>query len=405
MSGTKAIAVIAGATLGLGHAALAQTDIDQSRAYQAELARGVDARSSYAQGDLSPTLFGMIQIRYTANSRDGATTAGGAADEDFTHGFSNRRTKIGAFGGNDQWRYRVNGGFHRDGGAFALEDAFVDYVVNDSWELRAGQFKLPLFYEESMSSGKQLAADRSYANEAANQGRSQGIMGTWDNGENFRVQVAASDGIQTANTDFNSMMEADWGFTGRVDWKDGSWTDLADFTSEANGNQAIRVGAFAHFQDGGSTGGPTADAQAWIGGVDAQWESNGWSAFGSVAWIHTDITMMGSSVEADDIAVVLQGAYRFDQQDEIFVRGSTVIVDDRGGTDIDDQIELLGGYNHYFDGHATKFTVDAGIYMEPTNDTAVGLFPPAVGTNTALGVLPADGDPQIVLRAQLQLLY
>ena len=390
MSGTKAIAVIAGASLGLAHGALAQSQVDQSRAYQAEMMRDADARSSYAQGDLSPTLFGQIQIRYTANSRDDA-----GLDEEFTHGFSNRRTKIGARGGNDQWAYKVNGGFSRAGGGFSLEDAFVDYTVNENWMVKVGQFKLPLFYEESMSSKRQLAADRSLSNEMFNQDRSQGIMATWDNLENFRVQVAASDGVATANTDFDSDSEADYGFSGRVDWKDGDWRDLDDFTSEPNGNQALRVGVFGHFQDGGSTGGFTEDVQVWVGGVDAQWEKAGWSAFASAAWIHSDVDM---GDEADDFAFVLQGGYRFDQQDEVFARGSVVLLDDRTGFDLEDQIELLVGYNHYFDGHATKFTVDAGVFLEPTNDT---LLP----RDTSVGILPAAGDPQFVVRAQLQVLF
>jgi hypothetical protein len=391
MSATKTIAVIAGATLGLAHGALAQSEVDQSRAYQAEMMRDTDARSSYAQSDLSPTLWGQIQIRYTANSRDNA--AGG--DEDFTHGFSNRRTKIGAEGGNDQWAYKVNGGFNRAGGAFALEDAWVDYTVNDNWIVKVGQFKLPLFYEESTSSSKQLAADRSLANEMFNQDRSQGIMATWDNGQNFRVQIAASDGAGTANTDFDSADEADYGFTGRVDWKDGDWRDLSDFTSEANGNQALRIGGFAHFQDGGSTGGFTNDTQVWVAGADVQWERAGWSAFASAAWIHSE---PDGGDEADDLAFVVQGGYRFDQQDEIFARGSMVLLDDRTGLDVEDQIEILVGYNHYFDGHATKFTVDAGVFLEPTNDTIRA-------RDTSVGILPADGDPQLVLRAQLQVLF
>src|SRR5690606_2993679 len=141
--------------------------------------------------------------------------------------------------------------------------------------------------------------------------------------------------------------------------------------------------------------GPTMDDQLWILGVDGQWESNGWSAFGSVAWIHTEPDM---GDEADDIAIVLQGAYRFDQADEVFARGSVVILDDREGLDADDQIELLIGYNHYFDGHATKFTADAGIFLEPSNNTVVP-------QNTAVGILPDNGDPQIALRLQLQVLF
>lgn len=391
MSGTKSIAVIAGATLGLASGALAQSEVDQSRALQAEMIQDAGARASYAQGDLSPTVFGQIQIRYTLNNRDDPAND----DEEFTHGFSNRRTKLGVRGGNDQWGYRVNGGFSSAGGGFALEDAWVDYAVNESWTVTVGQFKLPAFYEESVSSSKQLAADRSLANEMFNQGRSQGIMATWDNGENFRVQLAFSDGFQTANTDFNSAAEADFGLTGRVDWKDGDWMDLEDFTSEANGNQALRIGGFGHYEDGGSTGGFTMDDQLWILGIDGQWESNGWSAFGSVAWAHSEPDM---GDEADDIAIVAQGAYRFDQADEIFARGSVVLLDDRDSFDAEDQIELLVGYNHYFDGHATKFTVDAGVFLEPSTDTVVR-------ENTAVGILPDNGDPQIAIRAQLQVLF
>lgn len=394
MSRTKTIAVIAGATLGLGHAALAQSDLDQSRAYQAEVMRDTDARSSYAQGDLAPTFWGQLQIRYTANIRSEEP----AGEESFTHGFSNRRTKLGAKGGNDEWSYRVNGAFGRGDGIFELEDAYVDYMLNDNWELRFGQFKLPLFYEESISSSKQLAADRSLANEYANQGRSQGIMGTWDNGDNFRGQIAFSDGAQTANTDFDSGMEADYAFTGRIDWKDGDWADLEDFTSEANGNQAIRVGGFGHWQDGGSTGasgGSTPDTQVLVLGVDAQWESNGWNAFGSVAWISTDDS--ASDEKTDDLSFVLQGGWRFDETGEVFVRGSYVALDDRPG-DPDDPIEILIGYNRYLDGHNAKFTMDVGYFPF---ENAGG----PVNRDTSTGILPDTDSGQIAVRAQLQVLF
>ena len=392
MSRTKTIAVLAGATLGLGQWATAQ-DADQNRAYQAELMRDTDARSSYAQGDMAPMFWGQIQVRYTANIRSEEPTG----EESFTHGFSNRRTKLGAKGGNDEWSYKVNGAFSSGDGIFDLEDAYVDYMLNDQWDLRFGQFKLPLFYEESMSSSKMLAADRSLANEFANQDRSQGIMGTWDNGDNFRGQLALSDGAQTANTDYNSIGEADYAFTGRIDWKDGDWADLEDFTSELNGNQALRIGGFGHWQDGGSTGasgGATDEVQVLVAGIDGQWESNGWNAFGSVAWISTD---PDAGEKTDDLAVVLQGGWRFDETGEVFVRGSYVALDDRPG-DPDDLIEILIGYNRYMDGHNAKFTLDAGYFPFENADGPAS-------RNTAVGLEPDTDSGQIAVRAQFQLLF
>lgn len=397
MSQAKAIVIIAGASFGLGHAAPVRAQSDERRAYQADLMHAAGAADT--RDGLSPTLFGQFQIRYTATSRKDATNRMGAPDNDVTHGFTNQRTKIGAFGGNDQWRYRANGGFGRDGGGFLLEDAFVEYLVNDRWEVRAGQFKLPIFYEESMSSGSQLAADRSYANEIYNQDRSQGIMATWDDGRNLRAQVALSDGVNTDNTDFNSSMEVDYGISARIDRRDGDWAELDDFTSELGGRQAIRFGAFAHYQDGGATGGFGLDNQLLIVGADAQWERDGWSAFASLAWVHLELEF---GDRTDDYPIVLQGARRFAPADEVFARISTVLADSRttagGDRDLEDQLELLVGYNHYFDGHAARLTVDAAAFLEPTNET---LTP----SDTALGLLPAAGDPQVVLRAQLQILY
>ncbi len=399
MSQANAIVIIAGASLGLGPAGSAAAQPGEDRAHQAELVRAAGAATD-TRDSLSPTLFGEIQVRYTATSRKDATDRMGVPDNDITHGFTNQRTKIGALGGNEQWRYRVNGGFGRDGGGFVLADAFVDYVVNDQWEVRAGQFKLPIFYEESMASGSQLAADRSYANEIYNQDRSQGVMVTWDDGRNLRAQVAVSDGINTDNTDFNSSMEADYGISARIDRRDGDWAELNDFTSELDGRQAIRFGAFAFYQDGGATGGFGFDNQLLIVGADAQWERDGWSAFASLAWVHLEAEF---GDRTDDYAIVLQGARRFAPADEVFARASTVLADSRttgggGDRELEEQVELLAGYNHYFDGHSTKLTVDAAVFLEPTNET---LTP----SDTALGLLPATGDPQVVLRAQLQILY
>ncbi len=132
----------------------------------------------------------QLQIRYVANFNstnpdDGET---GFA-EDFQGGFELRRTKIG-FKGNafsKDLTYDIKFAFNREPGDtdddIILENGFIDYTPetglfgNEALGFRIGQYKDPTFFEEAVSSSKQLTADRSLVNEVIGGGVTDFIQG------------------------------------------------------------------------------------------------------------------------------------------------------------------------------------------------------------------------------------
>ena len=384
----------AGAALVLSASAFAQS-ADQVRAYEGELLADSAGRTSLlgAANGNGVKVGGQVQFRFIANGRDDVP----APDEDFTSGFQTRRTKIWVDANvTEEWSAKIVGAFSRSNGNFVLEDVIAKYKANDNTDVQFGQFKLPMLREESVSSTSQLAADRSPMNATFTQGRSQGIMLT-HTADDFRVFFAFSDGLNTANTEFNSMAEADWAFTGRGEYKwAGDWKQFRDFTSFQNSENAGMVGVAAHYQGGGSTGGPTADFDVIQLTADVSFEGNGWNAFGAVVWRNTDPGSGGDSF--DDIGVLVQGGWFMNATWELFGRFDAVIADgDRPG-DPDDFYTITAGVNHYLieNSHAAKVTVDLQYFLDAQADGIVA-------ANPGIGLLGSGEDGQWALRGQLQL--
>jgi len=76
-----------------------------------------------------------------------------------------------------------------------------------------------------------------------------------------------------------------------------------------------------------------------------------------------------------------------------------VLPDDDRGAGVDPFSTLTGGWNHYFAGHAAKFTLDAQYAFDAITDTA------AVPTDTETGLLGDSDAGEIIVRAQFQLLF
>lgn len=404
---TRSLVVLAGAALGLGTAALAQSS-DQTRALSSELRSDAANRTSLlAQADSEIALGGQIQFRYIWNFRDEAPNAveddpatpgvdETVEDEDTTLGFQARRTKIWAKGNvAEDWGFKIVGAFDRDGGDFELEDAFINYDINDTTSVMFGQFKLPFLREELVSSAKQLAVDRSVTNETFNQDRSQGIMVTYT-GDAFRFGGAFSDGLRTANTDFDSMAEADYAFTGRVEWKwAGDWEVFEDFTSWQGSDYAGMIGGALHWEDGGSTGGPTAEVETFGLTVDASAEGNGWNAYGAFIWLDED-SAFGESTS--NYGWLVQGGVFLAERWELFGRFDMTIPDD--DLDADEFSTITVGVNHYVipESHAVKFTADVQYLIDELDKSIVS-------SSTGVGILPDTGDGQWAIRLQMQLVF
>lgn len=401
MSHTKATVLLAGLAMGLGGTAIAQTQsssLDQARAYAAET-RSDAQRATLNQGGAGgPEVFGRVQFQYNVTIIDDA----GPGGEDFANGFQLRRTRLGAKGSVESIKYYIQGDFSSNGGGFSLLDAYLTIPVpgmEDEATFTVGQFKLPFLYEENVSSARQLAVDRSFVNDAFSQGRSQGIMFTYagNEGDDYRVQIAFSDGFRTANTRFDSPMEADFSIGGRFDYKfSGGWKDFEDFSAMPTQDQALRVGGAIFYQSGDgtfATGGATNELDLLSITADAQWEQNGISVYGAFMLQDFD----DGTTDDTSFGFLVQGGYRWSENDEVFARFEYIVEDN---SSIEDFVALTLGYNHYvFGNHNAKFTADVFFVFETVNDTRFA------GGSASKGLLPDAGDPQVGIRTQYQLAF
>jgi hypothetical protein len=437
MKRCKSVCVLAGAALSLGgiNAALAQTSSDEVRAIVAEAMADAQNRSSLLaqgagsghdgrffiakeDGSFRLNVGGQIQFRYIANFRND-----NASDDDFEGGFQTRRTKLDFSGNivNKDWEYRVLAAFDRATGNAILEEAWVNYTFGDGWSARWGQFKLPLLREELVSSSKQLAVERSLANEAFTQDRSQGIQLQYRT-DDWRVIGAFSDGLDSENTDFNNNSlrtpagansflvrgEADYALTGRVEYKfQGDWKWFEDFTSPQGQDFAALLGAAVHYQQGPNSSAPTdVDRETLQYTVDLSLEGDGWNLYGAFIGRNDDTRgPVGTDADAnDDFGAVVQGGWRFAANTEVFARWDAIFGDsDRPQFANNDNFNFFTiGLNQYYAGHAAKATVDCVLSFDDTSALInTGLLP-----NTTTGVLgQSDNDVEVTLRLQFQLLF
>ncbi len=398
MSRTKMVFAFAGAAMGLSATALAQTsNLDSNRAYQADLLSDASTRTSTlaAQPGATVNTGGQLQFRYVLSDQDDDSLS-----EETTLGFQARRTKVWFWGSiAEGWDYKVVLSADRDGGSVFLEDAFVTHALSDNASVQWGQFKLPFGREESMDSKNQLAAERSVTNYAFSQGRSQGIQYNYT-GDSFRFMGAFSDGFATANSDFTSAAEADWGVTARGEYMwAGTWDRFEDFTSWRGSDYAGMFGFAGNYQSGGDTF-ATVDMDMWNLTADVSMEGDGWNAF--AYGFYRTVDMAGPGSDLDDWGFGLQAGVFVSDDWELFGRWGFIAPDSDYGTGLDEDFnEFTVGVNHYVlpESHAAKFTADVSYYPDTVASSSI------VPTGTGTGLLGSTADSEWVLRLQFQLLF
>lgn len=398
-----------GSALALAASAAADSATDPTRSLRSELRADAADRTSLLGADgATLKLGGYIQFRYHLNFRDKAPDAVAddpdtpanerVADEDSTLGFQTRRVKLIASGAAAEgWEYYIHSNFASNTGEFSLQDAYVTHKASDAWSVRFGQFKLPYLREESIADSKQLTADRSTMNDTFTQTRSQGAEAAWT-GAAVRFRGALSDGLNTLNTDFNGAREADYALTGRLEWKWGSdWNRFEDFTSWRGAGNAGMIGASVHWQDGGQTGGPTADEELLGATADVSFEGNGWNAYAAAVYRQVD---PAGGEPADDWGFVVQGGAFLSERWELFGRYDHVMPDNNRGARDGDFGTITAGINFYVipRSHAVKFTGDVQYYLD---DPGESIAP----TNAGRNLLADTGDGQCAVRLQFQLIF
>jgi hypothetical protein len=428
--------LLAGATVST--AALADNTAmsrDEVRSMVSEMLSDAETRSSLLQGggmagydngfligsadgNWKLKMNGLIQFRYIADFRNKNDIPAGA--DDLTHGFQMRKARL-TFSGNavnPNLTYFIaleDTDTNDSAGTWGMNDCYFGYNLQDGWKIRGGQYKVGWLKEELNSEKTTLAMERGIFNNLFNQGRSQGVGFTYDSND-WRWAFDFTDGLNSANTDFNASTTSaagtttpgEWSGTARGEWKwTGSWDALQQYTSKPGDAQAGAVGFAATYQHGNEPAALTNSQDFWGLTADVQWSGGGWNAFGAFAYTYIEqptknINQMGGT---------LQGGYRWNETSEAFAKVDAVWLDnDDAGVSsaFDDNIYFLTfGYNHYFAGNAAKFTLDCIIALSETQNLATADFGPMGGTaeSTANGLLGSSKSGEFAIRAQFQLAF
>jgi len=291
---------------------------------------------------------GQLQFRYTLNFRDDEPGV-----DDFEPGFTNPRTAL-RFDGHlyePSLGYAVQGNFDRSTGDFRLEDAYVSYQFDNGIVLLAGQYRLPILWEDMLAEKYSLAVDQSVVNLIFGQGRSQAIAIHYQ-ANDWRVWGAVSDGIRSANTDL-LQDSADYGLTSRWEWKiAGDWAQFGQFSSPRGADFGAKLGAGVHWEQSPDRPGVFVnDTLAFTSEI--MLTGDGWNAFLSGIGLYTDVGgPAGNSFT--DYGVVAQAGVFVTERIEPFARWDIVIPDSERAGDEDFQT-LTFGANYYMHGQAAKF--------------------------------------------------
>lgn len=352
-----------------------------------------------SDGNFRLKIAGRTQVRYVYNYQDDA-----AGDGDrHRSGFELRRTRL-VFSGHiidPSWGYQIQGDFNRTGGGLTLLEAFVDKKLDNGVVIRAGQFRPRFLFEDSTSSGRQLAAERSLVNSAFAQGFTQGVEVRGKAGDQVRWSAAILDGIPTstgnqgggANVGW-STRQTEFSTLGRVEvLLAGDWKQFGEFTSWSGEEFAFLIGGGAAWQKD-EYGTAAAETEAFRWTLDATAKFGGANAFVAFIGNHEDTNGGGGSV--DQYGLIVQGGFFFVPDEwEAFARYEWGDADMAG---VEDLNVITVGVNRYWARHNLKWTTDVGVGLDEVSGAWASS---SAGWRTDL----PDEDGQMVIRSQLQLAF
>jgi hypothetical protein len=351
--------------------------------------------SGGADGNFRLELEGRTQYRYILNRQDDeAEDAGG----DTTRaGFEARRVRT-IFSGHvvdPSITYKVQATFNRGGGAFILEDAFIQKDFENGVYLRGGQFRPPLTREAIVSTFRTTTVERSIAHGAIELARTQGIEIGWSN-DTVGLRGSFHDGDAGQNTSALAR-DTEFAISGRAEWiavGEAPWKQFNDFTGWRGDSFGLLLGAGALYQRGefGSPGDPDrADDFRWT--LDAQMEFSGAHVFASVGGREVDSD--SGAADADILIATIEGGVFVTDDVEAFARFEW------GDDDSEDDLLVLTlGATRFWKKHDVKWTTDIGYGFDAVSATFASS---GAGWREDASGLGSDG--QIVLRTQLQLCF
>ena len=408
-------------------------------------------------GNFRLNIKGQLQVRWAFNYRDrpsGAPQPTADLNQEETWGFELRRARI-AFTGylvDPSWEYEFQPAFRRGGGTAgggSLDNAWVRKTVEafgGKASLRAGQFKGPYNKEETVSSARQLAVERTIVGETFTTKWVQGIefLQAWDRAKIYgfygdRSRALASiptDGLDPAlgfpdsiNTGSFSIPQTDYSFIARAEWLvSGSWKQVDDQTSPASEEFGLLFGVAGmaeayrglpvsetigndEYFNPASLWGATADVTVAAGGVTVLA-----AGYFRQVQLASEVATRGGGTNDELLqwGFTIQGSFYLTDHLEPYARwevGSTDTDQYRTaasalGVDADSANVITIGTNWYPEGSKNrniKLTGDVGFSLAPVVDFAQS------GADWLPALEPAAGgdysSTQIVVRTQLQLLF
>lgn len=326
---------------------------------------------------------GGLQFRYSWN-----TNTNNIGDEN-TNGFSTPLARIHVKGQlNDTIDYKIQGGFNSGTDDFQLLDAYAGINITDGSRIQLGQFHLPFLFEENIGSEMQMAAQTSVFTNIFGQGWSQGVQFECGN-DTIRFRTAISDGLNTANTNFNDASESDFALTARLDYALAGRIDHFEMFSTDGTDSGLLLGVAGHYQDENNFASSLFSYTA-----DVNWKVGNWSVYG--AGVGRSVDEFTDSF--NDFGLIAQTGYMISKF-EPFVRYEMILPDTNRSFSSDTYNFATAGVNYYLYGQAAKFTVDAVYAFEATQDISSmnGLSENALVSTTE--------DGEISLVAQFQVLF
>ena len=363
-----------------------------------------------------------VDIRNLTTYREHVPAGGGGSEVksggyDTDNGFDVTRLRL-LFDGTlfHQVSYLLQ--FSADQGqSLTLLDAAASYRFGDSpFQLKAGQFKDPVWHERNFSEAYLMAVDRSLVEQflAGGQGsRVQGAAFTFDGGPT-RAQLVAHDGFNSQNTKFfesggvpgglggaAGVAPTDFGFSTRAEYMligtrtktFNPYLEYDQFTSLGARQSILVVGGGADYSQAGAN-------DVILHSADAQYNNpNGFSAYAAYYGTYRKVKT-NQGVQPDGSFYTwgyeAQAAYLVGKF-EPFARYDYVHFDPdatRQVNGLNSRVlqEITVGANYYVYGQKLKLTADASYLPDGSP-----------GDVDAAGVLKNSGNNEFVFRAQVQL--
>jgi len=392
---------------------------DEIRGLVADVLADADTRSSLLQngslagwdkgfylaspdGNFRLKVGGQLQIRFVANMQDDAPVDSSRV------GFEMRRVRL-FFQGHvfdPSWTYDIQVAANRSGGDLQLEDAgWVQKDLGSGWKIRFGQMKAPFLREETLSSIRMLAVERSLLNSTFTAGTVQGVQVSWES-DNFRAFGMYHDGNSSANTAW-SMEDTEFAFSARGEWlAAGTWGQFIDYNGFRGEGFGVLVGAAvnysqAEFGTGSNLVPPppdfnNAEVENFGATIDVTIDFDGASLAGAFVYrnLQTD-TGTPADFDLDQIGFFLRGGWFFTEEWELYGLYEWADLDTAG---IDELSVITVGVARYWNKHNLKWQTDIGFGLNEIN---------ASFANDGAGwrADSAGEDGQIVFRSQFQLVF